>query len=47
MAELTILDTIPLTNDQKPDKINVRPVAPVFREAIARIYEETSDDLFD
>ena len=46
--ELTILDTIPLTNDKKLDKINVLPVAPVFTEAIARIYEETSvSTLFD
>ncbi len=42
IKELTILDTIPLTNDKKLDKINVLPVAPVFTEAIARIYEETS-----
>ena len=48
IKELTILDTIPLTNDKKLDKINVRPVAPVFTEAIARIYEETSvSTLFD
>lgn len=48
IKELTILDTIPLTNDKKLDKINVLPVAPVFTEAIARIYEETSvSTLFD
>ena len=29
IKELTILDTIPLTNDKKLDKINVLPVAPV------------------
>ena len=40
IKELTILDTIPLTNDKKLDKINVLPVAPVFTEAIARIYEK-------
>ena len=33
---------------KKLDKINVLPVAPVFTEAIARIYEETSvSTLFD
>lgn len=48
IKELTILDTIPLTNDKKLDKINVLPVAPVFTEALARIYEETSvSTLFD
>ena len=30
------------TNDKKLDQINDLPVAPVFTEAIARIYEETS-----
>ena len=48
IKELTILDTIPLTNDKKLDKINVLQVAPVFTEAIARIYEEVSvSTLFD
>ena len=48
IKELTILDTIPLSNEKKLDKINVLPVAPVFTEAIARIYEETSvSTLFD
>ena len=48
VKELTILDTIPLTSEKKLDNINVLSVAPVFTEAIARIYEETSvSTLFD
>ena len=48
IKELTILDTIPLTSEKKLDNINVLSVAPVFTEAIARIYEETSvSTLFD
>ena len=48
IKELTILDTIPLTSEKKLDNINVLSVAPVFTEAITRIYEETSvSTLFD
>ena len=42
IKELAILDTIPLASEKKLDKINVLSVAPVFTEAIARIYEEVS-----
>lgn len=48
IRELAILDTIPLADDKKSDKIKVLSTAPVFTEAIARIYEETSiSSLFD
>lgn len=48
IKELTILDTIALPQQKMIDKINVLSVAPVFTEAIARIYEETSvSTLFD
>lgn len=40
IKELILLDTIPLPEDKRPDKIKVCPVAPVFAEAIARIYED-------
>ncbi len=42
IRELTILDTIPLSEEKHIDKINVLSVAPVFSEAVARIYEEVS-----
>lgn len=48
IKELTLLDTIALPQNKQIDKINVLPVAPVFTEAIARIYEEVSvSPLFD
>ena len=48
IKELAILDTIPLPSEKKLDKIKVLSVAPVFTEAIARIYEEASvSTLFD
>lgn len=48
IVELTILDTIALPQAKQIDKINILPVAPVFTEAIARIYEEVSvSPLFD
>ena len=48
IKELAILDTIPLPSEKKLDKIKVLSVAPVFTEAIARIYEEVSvSTLFD
>lgn len=36
--EVVLLDTIPIGEDKKCDKISVLPVAPVFAEAIERIY---------
>ncbi|MGE4282588.1 MAG: ribose-phosphate pyrophosphokinase [Clostridia bacterium] len=42
IKELVVLDTIPLTEDKKIDKISVLSVAPVFAEAIERIYEDLS-----
>lgn len=48
IEELAVLDTIPLPPSKKLDKIHVLPVAPVFTEAIVRIYEEISvSPLFD
>lgn len=45
---LTLLDTIALPQEKMIDKIHVLQVAPVFTEAIARIYEEISvSPLFD
>ena len=45
---LALLDTIALPEHKHSDKIEVLPVSPVFTEAIARIYEETSvSPLFD
>lgn len=40
IKELVVLDTIALPPDKMIDKIKVHPVAPVFAEAIARIYED-------
>ncbi len=40
IKELIILDTIALPKDKKIDKITTIPVAPVFAEAIERIYED-------
>ena len=49
IKELTLLDTIPYPEDKpKCDKIRYLSVAPVFAEAIERIYEEVSiSSLFD
>ncbi|MBE6913418.1 MAG: ribose-phosphate pyrophosphokinase [Ruminococcaceae bacterium] len=49
IKELTLLDTIPYPADKpRCDKIRYLPVAPVFAEAIERIYEEVSiSSLFD
>ena len=49
IKELTLLDTIPYPADKpKCDKIKYLSVAPVFAEAIERIYEEVSiSTLFD
>ncbi len=40
IKELVLLDTIPLPKEKQIDKITVLPVAPVFAEAIERIYED-------
>lgn len=40
IKELVLLDTIALGAEKKLDKIRVLSVAPVFAEAIARIYED-------
>ncbi len=40
IKELVILDTIELPEEKQLDKIKVLPVAPVFAEAIERIYED-------
>ncbi len=40
IKELVILDTIPLPEEKSSDMITVLPVAPVFAEAIERIYKD-------
>ena len=40
IKKLTILDTIPLTEDKMIDKFEQLSVAPLFAEAIQRIYED-------
>lgn len=48
IKSLALLDTIPLAENKRSDKIELLQVAPVFTEAIARIYEESSvSPLFD
>lgn len=48
IKELIVTDTIPLPNDKHSDKIKVLSVAPLFAEAIHRIYEGLSvSKLFD
>ena len=49
IKELLLLDTIPYTADRQPsDKIRYMSVAPVFAEAIQRVYEEMSiSNLFE
>ncbi len=42
IKELVVLDTIPLAPEKQIDKIKTLSVAPVFAEAITRIYEEVS-----
>ena len=39
IKEIVLLDTIQLSEEQKSEKIIQLPVAPVFSEAIERIYE--------
>ncbi len=40
LKEIVLLDTIPLSESKKCDKITMLPVAPVFAEAIERIYTD-------
>lgn len=40
IKELVILDTIALPEEKKLDKITILPVAPVFAQAIQRIYDD-------
>lgn len=42
IRELTVLNTIKLQGEKELEKINVLTVAPVFAEAIKRIYEDVS-----
>ncbi len=42
LSELVLLDTIPLSEEKQIDKIKMLSVAPVFAEAIERIYEDLS-----
>lgn len=42
IEELVILDTIPLPEEKKLDIIKVDSVAPLFAQAIQRIYEDKS-----
>ena len=42
IKELVILDTIPLPESKRIDKIKTLSVAPIFAEAIQRIYEDKS-----
>lgn len=48
VKELVVLNTIPIPEEKKIDKIKTISVAPVFAEAIKRIYEDVSvSKLFD
>ncbi len=40
IKELVLLDTVPLSEEKKIDKFTVLPTAPVFAEAISRIYND-------
>lgn len=40
IKEMILLDTIPLPEEKRSAKIEVYPVAPIFAEAIARIYAD-------
>ena len=41
LKEVVLLDTIDLPEEKKIDKITVLPVAPVFAQAIQRIYDDS------
>jgi ribose-phosphate pyrophosphokinase len=48
IEKMVVTDTIPLTEEKKIDKIEVVSVAPIFAQAIKRIYEhESVSILFD
>jgi ribose-phosphate pyrophosphokinase len=48
IKELVVTNTIPLSKEKQTDKISVLSVAPLFAEAIRRIYLELSVSiLFD
>lgn len=48
LDEVVLLDTIPLTEDKQSPKIKMLPVAPVFAEAIERIYtDKPMSTMFD
>jgi ribose-phosphate pyrophosphokinase len=48
IEEMVILNTIPLINNKTSEKITTLSVAPIFAEAITRIYEDLSvSKLFD
>ena len=48
IKELIVTDTIPLSESKTIDKIGVISVAPIFAEAIRRIYKNISvSKLFD
>ena len=40
--EVVVTNTIPLSEEKKLDKIKVLSVAPIFGEAIVRIFEDLS-----
>ena len=40
IKEVILLDTIPVPEEKKIDKFTILPTAPVFAEAIARIYND-------
>ena len=42
LEELILLDTIPLADEKKLDKIKIESVAPLFAQAIQRIYADQS-----
>ncbi len=41
IKEVVLLDTIPLAKEKQINKITVLPIAPIFAEAISRIYNDT------
>lgn len=48
IKEVILLDTIPLADSKKSDKIKVLSVSDIFAEAVKRIFEESSvSELFD
>lgn len=42
IKELVVLNTIPISDEKRIDKIKVLTIAPIFAEAIKRIYEDVS-----